>query len=132
MEIANNHRPLDRGKSVLLKRCCTNFVSNDFLTLVSTNLLNIRENGFFGTNFDFDARLRRYSVLECIATKWGLVNLDLIHILPSMLVHIFAVHLFLIQETSNFWISAFAGNLGQQRFLDELKDFGGRFFNLNI
>jgi hypothetical protein len=36
-----------------------------------------RKSGYYGTNFDFDARLRCYRVLECIASKGGLVNLDL-------------------------------------------------------
>jgi hypothetical protein len=36
-----------------------------------------RKSGYFGTNFDFDARLRYYRLLECIAIKGRLVNLDL-------------------------------------------------------
>jgi hypothetical protein len=36
-----------------------------------------RKSGYYGTNFDFDARLRCYRVLENIAIKGRLVNLDL-------------------------------------------------------
>ncbi len=88
----------------------------------------------YGTNFHFDARLRCYRILGCIASKEGLVILDLNLI---FFLHCWYIFLQFSSEKPHFFlVSDFTGNLGQPRSWANLKilmeDFLLIIFNNNI
>ncbi len=94
--------------------------------------LMYRKWGWFGTNFTFGVRLRRYRVLYCTANAGGFLILIWTSFSSFIIGRCFYITLFFYAKNLRFLGFRFCGWFGTTVFLGELKDFDAGFFHYYI
>ncbi len=140
----NSESSLDRTKIFLGRKLDAPDLNKAFLVKILKNSEKLSKNpklkiwsscfnlhrkwGWFGTNFNFDARLRSCRVLHYTAIGCSFLILIWTSFSSFTVGTYFCITLLFMHKTSDFWVSNFAGDLGQQCFWANWKILMADFF----